>query len=194
MVLLAWDEKTNHQSHLKMRKVCTGEFESTTLHTWFPTTGEPAHVSFIHGFNWPFPTTEEGNTYCLTACCVLTDYLFCTPICNKEAKTVVQAYLKNIYALFGGSKVLISDNGTEFKNSLFAKVCEVLNMTQHFITAYLPNSNLVEHHHSSLKRCIAKFCKKDASHWDEIIPYACMVQNLFPHTLKGESAMFKMFG
>ena len=48
-------KKTNHQSHLNMSKVCTGEFESTTLHTWFPTTGEPAHVSSIHGFNWPFP-------------------------------------------------------------------------------------------------------------------------------------------
>ena len=66
-------------------------------------------------------------------------------------------------------------------------------MTQHFITAYLPSSNLVECHHSSLKRCTAKFCKKDASRWDEIIPYACMVQNLFPHTLEDESAMFKMF-
>ena len=142
----------------------------------------------------PFPTTEEGNTYCLTACCALTDYLFCIPIRNKEAESVVQAYLKNIYSLFGGSKVLISDNGTEFKNSLFARVCKVLNMMQHFITTYLPSSNLVERHHSSLKKCIAKFCKKDASQWDEIMPYACMVQHLFPHTLEGESAMFKMFG
>ena len=142
----------------------------------------------------PFPTSTEGNTYCLTACCALTDYLFCIPIQNKEAETVVQACLKNIYSLFGGSKVLISDNGTEFKNSLFARVCEVLNMTKHFITAYLPSSNLVERHHSSLKKCITKFCKKDASWWDEIIPYVCMVQNLFPHTLEGESVMFKMFG
>ena len=120
----------------------------------------------------PFPTSTEGNTYCLTACCALTDYLFCIPIQNKEAETVVQAYLKNIYSLFGGSKVLISDNCTEFNNSLFARVCEVLNMTQHFITTYLPSSNLVERHHSSLKKCITKFCKKDASQWDEIIPYS----------------------
>ena len=25
------------------------------------------------------------------------------------------------------------------------------------------------------------------------MPYACLAQNLFPHTLEGESAMFKMF-
>ena len=70
----------------------------------------------------------------------------------------------------------------------------MLNMTQHFITMYLPSSNLVEKHHSSLKRCIAKFCRKDASRWDEVVPYSCIVQTLHPHTLEGESAMFKMFG
>ena len=141
-----------------------------------------------------FPTTENGNNYCLTACCAFTDYLFCIPIPNKEAETVVQAYLKHIYAHFGGSKVLITDNGTEFKNSLFKEVCDELQLTQHHITAYLPSSNLVERHHSSLKRCISKFCQKDASRWDEIVPYACLAQNLFPHSLEGESAMFKMFG
>ena len=138
-----------------------------------------------------FPTTENGNNYCLTACCVFTDYLFCIPIPNKEAEIVVQAYLKHIYAHFGGSKVLISDNGSEFKNSLF---CAELQLTQHHITAYLPSSNLVERYHCSLKRCITKFCQKDASRWDEIVPYACLAQNLFPHSLEGESAMFKMFG
>ena len=66
-----------------------------------------------------FPTTENGNSYCLTACCAFTDFLFCIPIPNKEATTVVNAYLKHIYSEFGGSKILITDNGSEFKNSLF---------------------------------------------------------------------------
>ena len=45
-----------------------------------------------------------------------------------------------------------------------------------------------------MKMCITRFCKKDASGWDVIVPYACLVQNLYLHTLEGESAMFKMFG
>ena len=138
-----------------------------------------------------FPTTENGNCYCLTACCALMDYLFCIPIPNKEAEMVVQAYLKHIYSHLGGSKILITDNGLEFKNSLFKEVCQELCLTQHHISAYLLSSNLVERHHSSLKRCIRKFYQKDASRWDEIVPYACLAQNLFPHTLEGESAMFK---
>ena len=77
---------------------------------------------------------------------------------KKEAETVVQTYLKHIYSQFRGSRVLITDNGTELKNALFKEVCKFLNLTQHHITAYLPSSNLVEHYHSSLKKCIAKFC------------------------------------
>ena len=38
------------------------------------------------------------------------------------------------------------------------------------------------------------FGKKVASRWDKIVPYAWLGQNLYPHTLKEESVMFKMFG
>ena len=138
------------------------------------------------------PTSEKENNYFLTACCAFTDYLFCVPIQNKEAGTVVLTYLKYIYSPFGGNKVLITDNGTVFQNSLFQEVCNELKLTPHYITAYLPSSNLLEQHHSSLKKCISKFCQKDNSCWDEIVSYACLAQNLFPHTLEGESAMFKI--
>ena len=80
----------------------------------------------------PFDPMENGNTFCLTACCAFTDYLFCIPIMNKEAETVVQVYLKHIYSQFGGSKVLITDNGTEFKTH-FLKRC-VNNSASHNIT------------------------------------------------------------
>ena len=170
--------------------MCPRELTCTTICSRNLENTKPMNMDLIG----PFRQSEDGNSYCLTACCEFTDYMFCLPIPNKEAETIVQAYLKYIYSLFGGSKVLITDNGSEFKNTLFKEVCKELNSTQHHITTYLPSSNLVERHHSSLKKCIAKFCQRDASHWDKIVPYACLTQNLFPHTLEGESAMFKMFG
>ena len=106
---------------------------------------------------------------------------------------MVQTYLKQIYSPSGDSRVLVTDNGTEFKNSLSQEVCNALSLTQHYITAYLPSSNLVEQHHSSMKKCISKFCQKDTSCRDEIVPYTSLEQKLFQHTLEGESTMFKMF-
>ena len=50
----------------------------------------------------PLPTSVEGNTYCLMACCALTDYLFCIPIQNKEAETVCSNLLEEyLFTVWG---------------------------------------------------------------------------------------------
>ena len=41
---------------------------------------------------------------------------------------MVTAYVDNVYAKFGGSKKILSDNGTEFKNQLFEKVAKELGV------------------------------------------------------------------
>ena len=59
---------------------------------------------------------------------MLTGYTFCIPIPSKKASDVVTAYVDNVYAKFGGSKKILSDNGTEFKNQLFEKVAKELGV------------------------------------------------------------------
>ena len=59
---------------------------------------------------------------------MLTGYTFCIPIPSKKASDVVAAYVDNVYAKFGGSKKILSDNGTEFKNQLFEKVAKELGV------------------------------------------------------------------
>ena len=66
-----------------------------------------------------FTRSEKGNVYALTVICMLTGYTFCIPIKTKSASEVVQAYLDNVYCKYGGSKKILSDNGTEFKNKIF---------------------------------------------------------------------------
>ena len=41
--------------------------------------------------------------------------LFTVPIPDKRAKTVINAYLRNVYAITGGSKYILSDRGTELR-------------------------------------------------------------------------------
>ena len=68
-----------------------------------------------------FIPSSKGNKYALTVICMLTGYTFCIPIPSKKASDVVTAYVDNVYTKFGGSKKILSDNGTEFKNQLFEK-------------------------------------------------------------------------
>ena len=40
---------------------------------------------------------------------------FCVPSKIKTATDVAQAYVNEVYAKFGGSEIILSDNETEFK-------------------------------------------------------------------------------
>ena len=47
---------------------------------------------------------------------MLTGFTFCIPLKNKTAEEVVKAYLNHICCVFGPSKKILTDNGTELKN------------------------------------------------------------------------------
>ena len=62
--------------------------------------------------------SSKGNRYALTAICMLTGFTFCIPLKSKKAEDVVTAYLNHICCVFGPSKKILTDNGTEFKNKM----------------------------------------------------------------------------
>ena len=68
--------------------------------------------------------------------------VFCVPLKTKQVSEVLQACIDNIYAKFGGSLKVLSDNGTEFKNILFEKIAKELGVKHEIYTApYWPSSN-----------------------------------------------------
>ena len=89
---------------------------------------------------------------------MLTGYVFCIPLKSKQANEVLQAYIDNVYAKFGGSLKILSDNGTEFKNKLFEQIAKELGVKHKMYTApYRPSSNgHIEGFYRFLKACIAK--------------------------------------
>ena len=81
-----------------------------------------------------YPPSRSGHKYALTVICMLTGYVFCVPLKTKQASEVLQAYIDNIYAKFGGSLKILSDNGTEFKNQLFGKIAKELGVKHKIYT------------------------------------------------------------
>ena len=66
--------------------------------------------------------SSKGNRYALTAICMLTGFTFCIPLKSKKAEDVVTAYLNHICCIFGPSKKILTDNGSEFKNKMWDEV------------------------------------------------------------------------
>ena len=59
---------------------------------------------------------------------MITGYVFCMPLITKTVEEVIQAYIDNVFAKFGGSLKILSDNGTEFKNKLFEQIAKELGV------------------------------------------------------------------
>ncbi len=104
----------------------------------------------------PFPNvTPQGNRYALIAIDMLTGFAFCIPIANREANTVIKAFQQKFFSSFGGTQVILTDNGSEFKNTLFAQVAQELGIKWIFTSPYHPQGNSkVESFHKFLKNCI----------------------------------------
>ena len=141
------------------------------------------------------PPTSKKHRYALTVICMLTGYVFCVPLQTKTAGEVIQAYIDNVYAKFGGSLKILSDNGTEFKNKLFEQIAKELGVEHKLYTPpYHPASNgCIEGFHAFLKACIAKHVAPQLE-WDALIPLACTAYNFIPNEHSKESPFFLIFG
>ena len=141
------------------------------------------------------PPTSKKHKYALTVICMLTGYVFCVPLKTKTAEEVIQAYIDHVYARFGGSLKILSDNGTEFKNKLFEQVAKELGVEYKLYTPpYHPASNgHIEAFHAFLKASIAKHVAPQLE-WDALIPLACAAYNFIPNEHSKESPFFLMFG
>ena len=142
-----------------------------------------------------FTPSSKGNKYALTVICMLTGYTFCIPIPSKKASDVITAYIDNVYSKFGGSKKILSDNGTEFKNQLFEKIAKELGVEFKCYTApYNPQSNgRIEGFHHFLKSCMTKHISTTME-WDQVVHLATAAYNFFPNEHSKESPFFLMFG
>ena len=75
---------------------------------------------------------------------------------DKSGCTVVKAYLKELYCWFRESQMILSDNGSEFKNSLFLEVVTQLGINTHFD----PIQTLSKWMHRSFTQIFWKLHKK----------------------------------
>ena len=140
------------------------------------------------------PASSKGNRFALTAVCMLTGFTFCIPLKSKRAEDVIKAYIDHICCIFGPSRKILTDNGTEFKNKLWTEVFKKLRTEQKFTPIYSPQCNSrIEGFHKFLKATIAKQLETRME-WDDLVWKATAAYNFFPTESSGLAPFFLMFG
>ncbi len=88
---------------------------------------------------------QQGSVYILVCVDHLSSFVVLAPLRNKSAVTVAHAIVSHLICPCASPRVLLSDNGMEFKNHVFDDNCSLYNIKQTFITVHHPASNgLVE--------------------------------------------------
>ena len=189
--------KSMVRKHVQACRLCQEHNKHVVKFSKMNFEAEPAPIRFISMdlIGEFHPPPSKGNRYALTVICMFTGYTFCIPIPNKMAKTVLKAYMDNVYCQFGGSIKILSDNGTEFKNKLMEELSEELGVEYKIYSLpYRPQSNgRIESFHYFLKACIAKHIAPQLE-CDDIVPLACAAYNFLPNEHSRESPFFLMFG
>ena len=90
---------------------------------------------------------------------------------------------------------ILSDNGTEFKNSLMDQVLQQLGIDRIFSAPYHPQSNgKLEVFHKYLKPTLKKLCEKDPSNWDKYLNQVLACHRVTPNLATAETPFFLVYG
>ena len=126
----------------------------------------------------PVPESTNGFQWILTIVDVMTGFTLLRALKNKSMESVAQT-LWNVFADFGIPKILQSDNGPEFDNSLISEMVKLFGLDHRLISAYNPRADgLVERKNKEVKRLLKKFLFNAFGTWELFLPMTQLSLNI----------------
>ncbi len=87
------------------------------------------------------PRSIQGSIYVLVCFDHFSRFTVLAPLPNMYATTVAHAIVSHLICPYTTPRVLLSDNGTEFKNQALRDICIQFHVQQTFLTLHYPASN-----------------------------------------------------
>lgn len=116
------------------------------------------------------------------------------PLKTKSASEVGDIFWKYI-CLFGPSKIVISDMGTEFLNKVFEHIAKKAGIELRVTSSYQPRANgQTERVNGVMLQLIRKCAADDKENWARWIPFATLAYNTKVHTTTGYTPFKLMYG
>ena len=139
-------------------------------------------------------TSNTGNKHILTIIDHLMDWTEAFPIPDKLVDTIVSTFINQYLPVHMCPRYILSDNSTEFKNTLMNQVLKQLGIERIFSAPYHPQNNRkLEVFHKYLKPTLKKLCEKDPSNWDEYINQVLASYRVTPNLATAETSFFLVY-
>ena len=140
-------------------------------------------------------TSTSGNKHILTILDHLTGWPEAYPIPDKSVDTIFSTFINKYLRVHMCPRYILSDNRTEFKNSLMDQVLKQLGIDRIFSVPYHPQSNgKLEVFHKYLKPTWKMLCEKDPSNWDKYLNQFLTSYRATPNLATAEIPFFLVYG
>ena len=140
-------------------------------------------------------TSTLGNKHILTIIDYLTGWPEAFPNPDKSADTIVAPFNNEYLPVHMCPKYILSNNGTEFKDSLVDQVLQQLWIDRIFSSSYQSQSNgKLEVFHKYLKPTLKKLCEKDPTNWDKYLNQVLASYRITPNLATAESSFCLVCG
>ena len=125
----------------------------------------------------PLPRSRRGNLYLVVFTDYLTRWVEAFATVDHTARTVARLLLEEIVPRHGAPRVLLSDNGAEFRSALVKEVTGLIRTEQRHSSPYHPQCNgLTERANGSIVALLSLLVDSSQDDWD-----ACLGMALFSH-------------
>ena len=133
------------------------------------------------------PKSRQGSQYLLVCVDHFSRFVVLSPVKAKTAPAIAHALVTHLFCPHTTPRVLLSDNGTEFRNALLSEICAKYNIKQTFTVAYHPSSNgLVERANRKILEALRHVVTSLHDNWEDWIPQvaACINGSVCESTAK----------
>jgi hypothetical protein len=131
----------------------------------------------------PTEPTASGNRYTMTVTCDATGWAEAFAIKDKQALTVAVKLFEEVFARYSFPDIVLSDQGSEFMNSVFVALKDYILARHLTTTAFHPPCNGEnEAFNKSLGTALKLLSYRRPVDWDQLLPAALLLYRTTAHS------------
>lgn len=142
----------------------------------------------------PLPMSKARNRFIITFTDCFTKYVVMKPVRTATAGAVTRVLEEDVILMFGAPKVILCDNGPQYKSKEFRKKAEEYQVKIWYTPYYHPQANPAERPNRVIKTMLAAYVKDNQRDWDKQLPKVAFAMKTAVHEVTGYTPAFLNFG
>lgn len=142
----------------------------------------------------PLPKSKRGNAFILVVSDYLSKFTLLFPLRKSSTETIIRHLENDVFMLFGTPRILLCDNGPQFRSSKFIQFTQSHGTKIKFTPNYHPRANPTERINRVIKTMLSIYVSDNHRSWDENLQQIACAIRTSKHEVMQLSPYFVNFG